>query len=227
MGARRSAAAALLLMVAAMAGAVAWKPTRHLTDHLGRMDLEAVFPKTFGEWRVDERMPAQLVSPDVQAKLNELYNQTLSRTYVNARGQRVMLSVAYGGDQSDGTRAHLPEVCYPAQGFAIGDKSVDKVAGPGHDIRVRRMIARLGSRVEPITYWLIVGDKVAISGTEMKLAQLRYSALGVIPDGMLVRVSSIDNDSAAAYAVHASFVAAMTAAIPQTALARVTGVAGA
>lgn len=218
---------ALLLMVAAMVGALAWKPTRHLTDQVGRIDLESVFPKQFGAWRVDERMPVQLVSPDLQAKLNELYNQTLSRTYVNAQGQRIMLSVAYGGDQSDGTRAHLPEVCYPAQGFVIADKSVGTVPTPGHDIRVRRMVARLGGRVEPITYWLIVGNRVAVSGTEMKLAQLTYSSLGVIPDGMLVRVSSIDNDPAAAYALHASFVAALTAAIAPAALARVTGAGGA
>ena len=224
---RRKALVALGLMGAAAAGAVVWKPTRYLTDQVGRIDLESVFPKQFGDWRVDERMLVQLVSPDLQARLNELYSQTITRTYINGQGQRIMLSVAYGGDQSDGTRAHLPEVCYPAQGFAIGEKSIGTVPMSGHDLRVQRMVARLGGRVEPITYWLIVGDRVAVSGTEMKLAQLRYSSLGVIPDGMLVRVSSIDNNPAAAYALHASFVGALTAAIPPNSLSRVTGFGGA
>ena len=219
---RRQALMAMLLMGAAFTGAQFWRPTRHLSDQLGRMDLRTVFPDRFGNWRIDDRMPVQLVSPDIQAKLNEIYNQTLSRTYVDAQGRRIMLSVAYGGDQSDGTRAHLPEVCYPAQGFEIGEKAVATLATPGQGLRVRRMVARLGARVEPITYWLVIGHRVATSGTEVKLAQLSYSARGVIPDGMLVRVSSIDSD-----ALHAEFVAALAAAIQPALLPRVTGGGGA
>jgi hypothetical protein len=62
---RRKALVALGLMGAAAAGAVVWKPTRYLTDQVGRIDLESVFPKQFGDWRVDERMLVQLVSPDL------------------------------------------------------------------------------------------------------------------------------------------------------------------
>ncbi len=204
---------ALLLMLAAFAGAQAWRPTSRLADTRPKVELETMFPKAFGDWRVDDRMPVQLISPDTQAMLNKIYNQTLSRTYVNAKGDRIMLSVAYGGDQSDGTRAHRPEVCYPAQGFQINSKEDAAVDLGGRSLRVRRLVSQLGGRVEPITYWITVGERVTLSGTEQKLAQLSYSTRSVVPDGMLVRVSSIEANAGKAYQMHQAFVTDMAHAI--------------
>jgi EpsI family protein len=212
-----------VLMAASFGVATAWKPSTHLADQRAKVDLETLFPRSFGDWVVDDRMPVQLVSPDQAAVLNAIYNQTLSRTYVNPQGDRVMLSVAYGGDQSDATRAHRPEVCYPAQGFQIMKASDGVVATPSHPVRVRQLVARQGARIEPITYWIVVGDKVTISGTEQKVAQLGYSVRGVIPDGMLVRVSTIDPDTARAYAVHERFVADLASALGQQHRSRVIG----
>ncbi len=131
-----------VLMAASFAVATAWKPTEHLADQRAKIDLETLFPRSFGEWTVDDRMPVQLVSPDTQALLNKIYNQTLSRTYVNKAGERIMLSVAYGGDQSDATRAHRPEVCYPAQGFQMLNSSEGSVNTPTHPVRVRHLVAK-------------------------------------------------------------------------------------
>ena len=214
---------ALLLMLVAYAGAQAWRPTSKLVDSRPRVDLEVMFPKVFGDWRVDDRMPVQLVSPDTQAMLNKIYNQTLSRTYVNPEGDRIMLSVAYGGDQSDATRSHRPEVCYPAQGFQINSAQEGIIQLGNHSLRVRRLVSQLGNRVEPITYWITVGDRIAISGTEQKLAQLAYSTRGIVPDGMLVRVSSIDNDTSKAYRIQEAFLAVMARAVPQALQAQVVG----
>ena len=214
---------ALLLMLAAFAGAQAWRPTSRLADTRPKVELETMFPKAFVDWRVDDRMPVQLISPDTQAMLNKIYNQTLSRTYINARGDRIMLSVAYGGDQSDATRAHRPEVCYPAQGFQINSKQDGVVSLGGQPLRVRRLVSQLGNRVEPITYWITVGERITLSGTEQKLAQLSYSTRGVVPDGMLVRVSSIDADAAKAYRSHEAFVADMARAVPGALQAQVIG----
>ncbi|NLZ39658.1 MAG: EpsI family protein [Comamonadaceae bacterium] len=211
--ARRKAAAFLLLSLASAAGAVAWRPHRRLADSHPRVDLETLFPRQFGDWRVDERVPVQLVSPDTKALLDKIYNQTLARTYVNGRGERIMLSVAYGGDQSDATRAHLPEVCYPAQGFQILSSRKATLELGSRSLRVRRLVSQQGARVEPITYWIMVGERVALSGTDQKLAQLSYSTRGVIPDGMLVRVSSIDSDAAHAFGLQQQFVGDLDKAI--------------
>lgn len=222
---RIKAVVALALMALAFGLSHAWKPTKHLSDMQAKIDLEQMFPKTFSDWAVDDRQPVQLVSPDTQAVLDQLYNQVLTRTYVHrATGERVMLSVAYGGDQSDGTRAHRPEVCYPAQGFAVISNHESTMQTASHPIRVRQLVAKLGGRIEPISYWVTVGNRIALSGTEQKLAQLRYGVSGFVADGMLVRVSNIDSRAAEqSYALHQRFVQAMTAAMVPQSLARVVG----
>lgn len=223
---RIKAVVVLLLALLAFAGAQAWRPTARLADTRPKVDLETLFPKTFADWRVDDRMPVQLVSPDAQAVLDKIYNQTLSRVYVNSHGSRIMLSVAYGGDQSDGTRAHRPEVCYPAQGFQI-DSSRESLLELGMgQLRVRQLLARLGGRIEPITYWVTVGERVALSGTEQKLAQLAYSTRGVVPDGMLVRISSIEPLATKAYDAHRVFLADMVSSFPDSARRQIVGSLG-
>lgn len=210
---RIKAIVVFVLMACAFGVATAWKPTTHLADQRAKLDLEVLFPRSFGDWVVDDRMPVQLVSPDTQALLSKIYNQTLSRTYVNPRGDRIMLSVAYGGDQSDATRAHRPEVCYPAQGFQMLRASAGSVETATHPVRVRRLVARQGGRIEPITYWIVVGEQITLSGTEQKVAQLGYSVRGLIPDGMLIRVSNINADESAAFATQAGFIAELAAAM--------------
>ncbi len=210
---RLNAALVLALMVLAFAGAHAWAPTKHLSDMRPKIELESMIPTAFGDWSEDTNVPVQVVAPDQARLLNKIYNQTLSRTYVNSKGERVMLSVAYGGDQSDGTRAHRPEVCYPAQGFQLLSGADGVLQLPDHPLRVRKLLAKLGGRNEPITYWITVGERVALSGPEQKLAQLSYSTRGIVPDGMLVRVSSIDADAQRAYGVQGEFVSEMASAI--------------
>lgn len=220
---RRKALVVVALAAMSVLGAHLLRPTQHLTDMRPKLELAQLFPHSFAGWSEDTRGPVQLVSPDQQALLNKIYNQTLSRTYVNAAGDRVMLSVAYGGDQSDGTRAHRPDVCYPAQGFQIRSDRGGVVSVGTHQLRSRLLLAQLGGRVEPITYWVVVGEQVALGGFDQKLAQLAYSLRGVVPDGMLVRVSTIDADPERAYGVHRQFIEAMSAAITGANRARVFG----
>lgn len=212
-----------LLMLTSAAGAMLARPTKHMADQVGMPKLEAMFPQSFGDWRMDTSMPVILPSPDVQALLDKIYNQTLSRTYVNSQGQRVMLSVAYGGDQSDGTSAHRPEVCYPAQGFAITSNRVDTLQVGQQKVPVRQLMSKLGQRQEPITYWVVVGGEVVTSGVGQKLAQMRYGVRGIIADGMLVRVSSIDPDIGRAQALHARFVSELAAVMEPGARRRIFG----
>lgn len=214
------------LMAASFAGAAAWRPTQRLADQREKVNLETLFPRAFGQWVVDDRMPVQLVSPDTAALLSKIYNQTISRTYVNAKGDRIMLSVAYGGDQSDATRAHRPEVCYPAQGFQVVTSAIGVLPAAGHVMPVRRLVARMGNRNEPITYWIVVGEKVTITGTEQKLAQLGYSVSGVIPDGMLVRVSNIDANAEQGFRLHEVFIGELAVALKPDSRTRVIGTGG-
>ncbi|WP_077037337.1 exosortase-associated protein EpsI, B-type [Pelomonas sp. KK5] len=220
----RMRALLVMLCLAACAGLAQWiKPHELLTDREGTIDLETVFPKSFGKWRQDTSMPVSIVAPDVQAQLDKIYASVLSRTYVDDRGYRIMLSVAYGGDQSEAGRAHRPDVCYPAQGFQIQSGADSSVALPPGPLPVRHLVATLAERVEPITFWVAVGRYVALTGQEQKIAQLRYGLKGVVADGMLVRVSSIDRDTAGAFAVQTRFIEDMAAAFDPKPAARVFG----
>lgn len=222
-GSRWKALLICLLMAATAAMAHYARPTVKIADSGPRVDLETLFPREFGDWRIDDRTPVILPSPDLQAKLDAIYNQVLSRTYVNSQGERIMLSVAYGGDQSDGTSAHRPEVCYPAQGFQVLGNEIAAIDIDGRSMPVRRLQSRLGPRYEPITYWIVVGDRVVTSGTQQKLAQLRYGVRGQIPDGMLVRVSSIGTDPKAAHGLQARFVSEMVKSIDSERRLRIVG----
>lgn len=202
---------------------IAVTPTAKMADAGPKVDLEHMIPETFGDWRVDQSIVPLMVAPDVQAKLDKIYNQTLARTYVNRRGERVMLSIAYGGDQSDGMRAHRPEVCYTSQGFQIVRSLLDQIDTGYGALPVKRLVATSGRRSEPITYWMVVGKWIALSGFGQKLAQLRYGLTGTVPDGILFRVSTIDTEYEQAFAIQNSFVKDLLKAVQPSTRTRVAG----
>ena len=74
-----------------------------------------------------------------------------------------------------------------------------------------------------ITSDSVVGNQVVGTNTEQKLAQLTYGLRGRIPDGMLVRVSSISPDNEKAYATQAEFLREIADSIAPQYQARVFG----
>jgi len=224
MTSRRVAAIAMLAMGASAALAEWARPTIRVSDLHPGFKLEQLFPERFGDWVIDPHVPVVLPPPDQQALLNKIYNQTLARTYVNRRGERVMLSVAYGGDQSDGLTVHIPDICYPAQGFRVTDsRDARLTVAPGFNIPVRHLMTVLGQRMEPVTYWVLMGDEATISNTQRRMVSIRYGLQRLIPEGMLVRVSSINPDMAAAVATHTRFIADLVANVPPQERERVVG----
>jgi EpsI family protein len=212
-----------LCMFAGAGLALALKPTDMLADQV-QFDLETLVPAQMGDWKIDTTIATLLVAPELQKVIDETYSQTLTRTYVNSAGKRIMLSVAYGGAHGEGMQTHRPEVCYPAQGFQVVKNTRPDVLSTEYgELPVRRLVAAQGPRNEPITYWVVVGEQQTQFGLGMKLAQMRYTLTGVIPDGMLVRVSSIDRDEAGAYDNQSDFIRAMLAAMRDTERARLTG----
>jgi EpsI family protein len=216
---------AVLFALMASTAAVSYGvvPTERMADKRGRFDLESQIPKTFGEWRVDPTVIPLQVDPDTQARLDRIYNQTLSRTYVNRDGERVMLSMAYGGDQSDQMGLHKPETCYTAQGFQVSDNVATELALPQGHLPVRQLLAVAGTRSEPITYWVTIGDKVTHTGIEQRLLQLRIGLTGTVPDGMLVRVSTLDTDMKRAYGIQEQFIRSLISSLPPQDRARLIG----
>ncbi len=203
----------LMLMLAASGLALALRPTYKIAEQEPAIDLEVIIPRTFGEWREEQQHSAQIVDPQQQEMIDKIYTQTVSRTYVNSHGYRIMLAIAYGDDQRDAMQTHYPEVCYPAQGFSLRDKQAGTLTTASASIPVTRILTNLGPRNEPVTYWTTIGDRVVRSGIQKKLAEMSYGLNGKIPDGMLIRVSSIDADAANAYAMQTQFADQMLGAL--------------
>ncbi|WP_305821845.1 exosortase-associated protein EpsI, B-type [Massilia brevitalea] len=198
-------------------------PGVKLAQDQAPFQLETMIPQRFGAWQLDPSVVPLTPDPEQQGMLKKLYDQTLSRTYIDAAGRRVMLSIAYGGDQSKALQLHLPEVCYVAQGFQLVRDGAGSLATHHGALPVKRLVARQGQRNEPITYWITIGDKATRSGIEQKLRRLAYGLSGEIPDGMLVRVSSIAVDDTRAYALQDQFVAELLASLDAPSRARLIG----
>jgi EpsI family protein len=200
-------------------------PTRKVADARANFSLDAMIPKSFAGWTLDTGVVPLAPDPTQKELIATLYDQTLSRTYVNAQGQRVMLSIAYGGDQSKQLQLHLPEVCYVAQGFDMVKDRRDELATRFGKLPVKRLVARQNTRNEPITYWVTIGDKAVMSGLDQKLQRFLYGLSGRIPDGMLVRVSTIGADEGNAYKIQDRFVNEMLGALGPQARSRLLGAA--
>ena len=215
------------LMCAASVAGYAARPGSRAADKGSVVSLESIVPKAFGEWRELPEQGAQVVNPQTKELLDKLYSQILSRTYVNKDGYRIMLSLAYGDDQRGGLQAHRPEVCYPAQGFKLGAVQDGPLPTAFGTIDVRRITTSLGSRNEPVTYWLTVGDQVIQTALDKRIAQIKLGLTGQIPDGLLFRVSSIDTDNSRGFALQQKFTADLMSAVPAPARKQLSGLGAA
>jgi EpsI family protein len=186
---------------------------RQLDVHQAAINLETIIPREFDGWKIDLITAALVVNPDDKSLLNKIYNQTLSRTYSNKQGEHVMLSLAYGRDQSSDLHVHRPEICYATSGFDISDMTKTFVDTSIGRIPVMQLVAKQGSRNEPITYWIRVGDSVTRGWLEQKLTAIAYGLTGKVPDGLLVRVSTISNNEQESYRIQRVFLASLLQAI--------------
>ncbi len=194
-----------MLMVSSSVLTKVMTPAVIFTGQQNKINLETMIPREFGRWKINPSSIALMVNPDDQGLLNKVYNQTLSRTYISDQGELVMLSIAYGRDQSKDLLVHRPEVCYAAGGFDIGRMSkafVDTTIGR---IPVMHLVAQQGARNEPITYWIRIGNSLTRGWVEQKLAAIGYGLSGKVPDGLLFRVSTISNDAQDSYRIQQAF----------------------
>jgi EpsI family protein len=216
-----------VLMGTASLLAYSARPTRLLADVSPRAALAEELPREFTRWRKLQERVAMVADPTQQAVLDYLYSETLSANYVDDNGRLAMLSIAYGKDQSDGHDVHKPDLCYPAQGFRVIEQRdllvpLDQRRG----IVVRYMATQKGERVEPLIFWTTVGDFLYRNKLEKKLVGIRYSAANLIPDGMVLRVSTLEQNPAVAVHVLIDFVTDWYGSLPERQRGRYFGEEG-
>jgi EpsI family protein len=217
---------AFALSLAMGAAAALSEATRPRPSGVRPQPLDAVVPKRLGTWRLDPRVELLVRAPRDNGKLYGIYDEVLERVYVNDALEHVMLSIAYGSEQSPGLQAHRPEVCFPSGGFKIDGLHAAELALPQR-VPVKRLHAYMPGRSEPITYWMTLGDAVVNDPGAFRWRQLGFGLRGRVLDGLLVRLSSIDRDASRAYGVHARFAAELVAALPTAQRERLIGRAAA
>ena len=224
MDSRRKAMIVLASCSFSAAAAVAMVPRRSVADAGSPIVLETMIPGRFADWAVDPRVIPVAPSADLQKVIEETYDQTLARTYVNSVGYQIMLSIAYGGRRNQGMDIHRPEICYPSQGLALRRDTVDaQLMLDSRSLPIKRLVAGSGTRNEPISYWLVIGKSVASFGYGHRLALMKYGLTGRVPDGMLVRVSSVDKDEARSFAMQDVFLRDLLGAVDASARERLLG----
>lgn len=211
----RRALGALILMLLAGAGGHFLVPTKEKSS-FPDVQLQAVVPERFGDWEIDRSLAPLLPDPTTLAAINDIYSDTLARTYVNSQGQRVMLMLAYGRRQSDTMRVHRPEGCYMGQGFSVLSLGQTPANINGLNVMVSRLDTRQGARTEPVSYWMVIGGVHVNTLSEMKRVQLRFGLRGYLADGLLFRVSSISAERDEAYRLHDQFSRDLAAAVPES-----------
>jgi EpsI family protein len=177
------------------------------------LDLEKAIPRQFGEWTLVPNMqpitpsdPEGVVDPD--SKTGQIYSQEVGRGYVDRSGNVVMLMVAYGPVQNYRLKAHRPEMCYTAAGFRISGKHGEELAyNKGQQpLKLTRLIAEREARFEPISYWMRVGNDIATGVVDRQIIRLKYGLRGIIPDGALIRISTVGLSQEMSFKVQDQFI---------------------
>lgn len=216
--------AVALAMVAA--AALAMVVTPRFKAMAAAPSLEATVPSAFGNWKSVPQADTQVsVSQGVDEAYELPYDQTVMRTYVNGSGDMVMLALAWGERQRQDIKVHRPEVCYPAQGYAVLSTQPGvplRVSGRVEPVPTVSLLAGSAGRLEAVRYWIRIGQWYGGDGLKARWYLLQEGLQGRIPDGILVRASQrirSAEDAPRAQAVMETFLVDLTAAVPAATLA--------
>lgn len=219
----RRRAVVLAAGMAATAGVASFLKPPLVAGETSRVDLDRIIPSQVGPWQIDRVAATFVRAADRHGGQTRLYDQVLERTFVNPRGQRIMLSVAYGARQSSDMQLHRPEVCYRAGGFEVGGRRSATLQLGARALPVTQLRAAMPGRPEPITYWAVVGGLTSTNLAPTLLEKLALTARRQRSDSLLVRLSSIDDDTERAYAMQGEFAAELIRALEPVDRVRMIG----
>ena len=188
----RTATAIAVAMMLAVAAAWGLRPDNDMV-RAGEFRYADIIPAEFGGWKSVSSSLAQVelaVKRDEGDEASRLYDEILSRSYEDHAGQVVMLSIAYGRQQRQELKIHRPELCYEAQGFKLSNMREGGVLESDQALG-RSMLATEAGRIEPVMYWIRIGELISNSAWTTRLHILRKGLAGEVPDGVLVRTSQI------------------------------------
>ncbi len=200
-----------LALVGAAGVAYARQPQPGPTQ-LGKAGLDGIIPKNFGNWKFETTSGLVLPPPDATA--DRLYDEVLTRVYTRSDGGMVMFLVAYSSVQDGLLQLHRPEVCYPVGGYKLSQTVIQPITLAGGDrVPARAFTASSAMRVEQVLYWTRLGSSLPTSWGEQRWAVVVENLNGLIPDGVLVRMSCVEQNTEKAYELLREFAADLTASV--------------
>lgn len=223
----RAVLAAIAIMIGSVGAAELLKPRKYWADVLGEPHYASFIPAQFGDWREMPMAAKSIVNPVQEENLMRLYSETFARTYLHVpTGRRLMLSIAYGRDQSNDTQLHTPEACYPSQGFQVEARSEHTITSSFGPIEAVRLMTTMGPRrTEPLTFFVRVGDGVSRGSRDRNLSRIGMALKGYRSDGMLFRVSEVTR-MAQPYALQDRFIQDLLASLAPDNRRRIIGAQG-
>ena len=182
-----------LICIGALGAAEALRPSHHVVRMPAGKTLADIVPPSFGPWQLGG--DGEIVQPRTEGTLaTRLYSDQLARIYHHRDdpARQVMLSIAYGSEQSDALQMHRPEACYPAVGFTTAQRQETRLGlHNGASIPTVTLAAYMQQRSEDIVYWTRLGTAFPRDNGEQRNARLKAALQGQVPDGVLVRASAI------------------------------------
>lgn len=192
-----------LAFIAAAGTAAFGRPARNL-NLLGNAKLKDVIPEQFASWTFVSN--SGLVVPPEDQLSRALYSQLLTRVYSRPDGTSMMLLIAQSGTQTGILQIHRPEVCYTAGGYKLSGLRRHLLAMPWGNLATMSLAATADARTEQIVYWTRIGHHLPLSWRQQREAVAIDNLHGIIPDAVLVRISTIDGDTDQAVPVMDGFI---------------------
>ncbi len=189
-------------LAAVAAGAAVLTPRRH-QGFLRSASLVDMVPVRVGPWA--DTGGEGLILPENQGSAS-IYDKVVTRSYVARDLPAVMLLVAYGAAQGGLMQVHRPEVCFQSAGFRIdGDRPASVPLLGGAVVPAKVFTARREQRMEQVLYWTRIANQFPTSLFAQRTTMLQAGLRGLVPDGLLVRMSLLGGDPARAQAILKTF----------------------
>jgi EpsI family protein len=170
-------------------------------------------PTHVGDWTKVGSSGVVLPPPDSLS--DRLYDNLVTGTYDSSSEPLVMMLIAYNNRQDGVVQVHRPEVCYPVGGYQLSATRELALTVLGRPLPARIFTAVGPDRTEQVVYLTRLGAAFPRTWAEQRLAVARENLAGEVPDGLLIRFSSLGGDQAAASRVLGAFADAfMRAAAP-------------
>ena len=183
--------AGVLLIVLLLTGVAAWWLTQRPGPASDVASLRELPPQV-ADWRAIDIPIEQDVADMLRADLN------VQRAYVHPQGYVVYVYVGYYGTTRGGTPEHTPELCYPAQGWAILERDSIEIAGADGFAAREFVVEKEGDR-RLVHFWYRTADATGIRSTAALRWKHFWARLAAgRGDGALVRLDTpIEGDDVA------------------------------